>query len=135
MTKPFFGRGECSFSGNEINIMQVQGATVTVANLSQAKAFYENVLGFIPDAYYEPTKWQSFKFDGRTYFALIEVAGFQREAGADVVNFDVEEIEILWNRVRDKVEVEAALSETPWGSYRFIIKDPDGHRLGFVGEK
>ena len=115
--------------------MQVQGVTVTVSNLSQAKEFYEKTLGFIADSYYEPTKWQSYKFDGRTYFSIIEVVGFRREAGADIVNFDVEEIEIFWDRVRDKVEVEAELSETPWGSYRFIIKDPDRHRLGFVGKK
>jgi len=115
--------------------MQVQGVTVTVSNLSQAKAFYEKLLGFIPDSYYEPTRWQSYKFDGRAYFAIIELAGFQREAGADIVNFDVEEVEILWDHVSGKVEVEAELSETPWGSYRFIIKDPDGHRLGFVGKK
>jgi predicted enzyme related to lactoylglutathione lyase len=115
--------------------MQVQGVTVSVSDLSRSKAFYEEVLGFIPDSYYEPTRWQPYKFEGRAYFAIIEVPGLQRKAWADVVNFDVEEIASLWNRVRDKVEVEAELSETPWGSYRFIIKDPDGCRLGFAGKK
>ena len=61
--------------------------------------------------------------------------GFQRTAGSDIVNFDVQEIESLWNRIRDKVEVEAELGETPWGSYKFIIRDPDGCRLGFAGKK
>jgi uncharacterized glyoxalase superfamily protein PhnB len=59
----------------------------------------------------------------------------RREAWADVVNFDVDEVEVLWDRVRDKVEVETALSESPWGTYRFVIKDPDGYRLGFAGKK
>lgn len=115
--------------------MQVQGVTISVSDLARSKAFYEEVLGFIPDAYYEPTRWQPYQFEGRAYFAIIEMAGYRREASADVVNFDVEEIESLWDRVRDKAEVEAELSESPWGSYRFIIKDPDGHRLGFVGKK
>jgi predicted enzyme related to lactoylglutathione lyase len=115
--------------------MQVQGVTVSVSDLSRSKAFYEEVLGFIPDAYYEPTRWQPYKFEGRAYFAIIEVPGFQRNAASDVVNFDVQEIEALWSRVRDKVEVEAELSETPWGSYRFIVRDPDGCRLGFAGKK
>ncbi len=115
--------------------MQVQGVTVSVSDLSRSKAFYEEVLGFVPDAYYEPTRWQPYQFEGRAYFAIIEVADLRREASADVVNFDVEEIESLWARVRDKAEVEAELSESPWGSYRFVIRDPDGHRLGFVGKK
>jgi catechol 2,3-dioxygenase-like lactoylglutathione lyase family enzyme len=115
--------------------MQVQGVTVSVSDLLRSKAFYEGVLGFVPDAYYEPTRWQPYKFDGRAYFAIIEVPGLRREAWADVVNFDVDEIEVLWDRVRDKVEVETALSESPWGTYRFVIKDPDGYRLGFAGKK
>lgn len=109
--------------------MQVQGVTVSVSDLARSRAFYEGVLGFVPDDYYAPTRWQPYKFDGRTYFAIIEVPGFQRNAGSDVVNFDVDEIKALWDRVRDKVEVEAALCETPWDSYRFIIVDPDGCRL------
>ena len=115
--------------------MQVQGVTVSVSDLSRSKAFYEGVLGFVPDAYYEPTRWQSYKFDGRAYLAIIEVAGFRRQAGGDMVNFDVEEIEALWDRVRNQVKVEAELSKTPWGSYKFVIKDPDGCRLGFVGKQ
>ena len=115
--------------------MQVQGVTVSVSDLSRSKAFYEGVLGFGPDSYYEPTRWQSCEFDGRAYFAIIEVAGFQRVAGADMVNFDVEDVESLWVRVRGKVQVEAELSETPWGSFKFVIVDPDGNWLGFVGKR
>ena len=54
--------------------MQVQGVTISVSDLAQSKVFYEDVLGLVPDAYYEPTRWQSYKFDGRAYFAIIEVA-------------------------------------------------------------
>jgi catechol 2,3-dioxygenase-like lactoylglutathione lyase family enzyme len=115
--------------------MQVQGATVSVSDLERSKAFYEGVLGLVPDSYYEPTRWQPYKFDGRAYFAIIEVKGLQREAWSDIVNFGVEDIESLWDRVRDEVEVETELSETPWGSYKFVIRDPDGYRLGFAGQK
>ena len=113
--------------------MQVQGVTISVSDLSRSKAFYEEMLGFVPGDYYAPTRWQSYRFDGRAYLAIIEVAGLRREAGGDIVNFDVAEIAALWERVRDKAEVEAALAETPWGSYKFIIKDPDGYRLGIGG--
>jgi predicted enzyme related to lactoylglutathione lyase len=115
--------------------MQVQGVTVSVSDLSRSKAFYEGVLGFIPGAYYAPTRWQAYSFDGRAYFAIIEVPGFQRKAGSDIINFDVDEIDALWDRIRDKVSVEEALAETPWGPYKFVIIDPDGCRLGFAGKK
>ena len=102
--------------------MQTQGVTVSVSDLARSKAFYE------------PTRWQSYKFDGRAYLAIIEVPDFQRQASADMINFDVNDIEALWRRVGDKTTVEAELAETPWGSYKFVIQDPDGYRLGFVGK-
>jgi predicted enzyme related to lactoylglutathione lyase len=111
------------------------GETVLVSDLARSRAFYEEVLSFVPDAYYEPTRWQPYKFEERAYFAIIEVPDLHRKAWSDIVNFDVEEIEALWDRVRDKVKVEAALSETPWCSYESVIQDPDGWRLGFAGEK
>jgi catechol 2,3-dioxygenase-like lactoylglutathione lyase family enzyme len=115
--------------------MQVQGVTVSVSDLARSKAFYEDVLGFVPGAYYAPTRWQPYEFEGRAYFAIIEVPEVRRQGWSDVTNFDVEGIESFWERVRDKVVVETALSETPWGSLKFVIHDPDGWRLGFVGKK
>jgi catechol 2,3-dioxygenase-like lactoylglutathione lyase family enzyme len=115
--------------------MRVQGVTISVSDLARSKAFYEGVLGFIPGDYYAPTRWQAYKFEGRAYLALIEVPGFRRQAGGDIVNFDVEEVKALWDRVRDQVTAEAELAETPWGSFKFIVQDPDGYRLGFVGKK
>jgi catechol 2,3-dioxygenase-like lactoylglutathione lyase family enzyme len=41
--------------------MKVQGITRTVSDLERSKQFYEDVLGFEPDAFYEPTRWQSYK--------------------------------------------------------------------------
>jgi catechol 2,3-dioxygenase-like lactoylglutathione lyase family enzyme len=115
--------------------MQMQGVTISVSDLARSKAFYEEVLGTIPDAYYAPTRWQSYKLDGRAYLAIIEVPGFQRQVSSDMINFDVDEIESLWQRIRDKVTVETELAETPWGSRKFVIRDPDGYRLGFVGKR
>ena len=113
--------------------MQIQGVTITVSDLAKAKRFYEGVLGFVPDSYYKPTRWQSYKFDGRAYLGIAEVVDFQRADSSDIINFDVPDVESLWNRVKDKVDVEMELSKTAWGSYKFVIKDLDGYRLGFVG--
>jgi hypothetical protein len=80
-------------------------------------------------------RWQPYKFDGRMYFEIVEVTGFRPEAWSDIVNFDMDEIEVLWNRGRDKVDVDAELSKMPWGSYRLILQDPDGCQLGFAGKR
>ena len=113
--------------------IQIQGVTITVSDLAKAKRFYEGVFGFVPDSYYEPTRWQSYKFEGRAYLGIAEVVDFQRADSSDIINFDVPDVESMWNRVKDKVDVEMELSKTAWGSYKFVIKDLDGYRLGFVG--
>jgi uncharacterized glyoxalase superfamily protein PhnB len=34
--------------------------------------------------------------------------------------------------VKDSADVAEPLAETPYGTYKFVVKDPDGYRLGFV---
>lgn len=106
--------------------MELSGLTHTVANLDKAKHFYEEVLGFEPGGYYAPTRWQSYKCQEGVYFAIGEAPGSTNETC-----FTVENIEAFWSQIKDKVEVVSPLEKTPWGTYRFVIKDPDGHLLAF----
>ena len=41
-------------------------------------------------------------------------------------------MEGLWARVKDSAEVAEPLATTAYGTYKFVVKDPDGYRLGFV---
>ena len=107
--------------------MKVQGITKTVADLERSRQFYEDLLGFEPDAFYEPTRWQSYKMSGTTFFAVGEPPG-----STDETAFFVPDVEVLWERVKDKVEVVKPLAMMPWGSYKFVVRDPDGHLLAFV---
>jgi catechol 2,3-dioxygenase-like lactoylglutathione lyase family enzyme len=111
--------------------MRIQGVTIEVSDLNQAKDFYENVLGFVPGAYYEPTKWQPYMF-GDQYFAIREVESKRPHEDLDITNFELEDVEELWSRVQGSAEVAEPLASTPYGTYKFVIKDPDGYRLGFV---
>ena len=43
----------------------------------------------------------------------------------------VDDLEGLWARIKDQVQVVNPLERTPWGTYRFVISDPDGHLLAF----
>lgn len=111
--------------------MKLQVITISVSDLTHSRAFYEEILGFEPDIAYE--KWQSYKVEGDGGFGIIEEPGLQREPSEDIINFRVERVEGYWERVKDSVEVEAPLATTAWGTYKFVIRDPDGFRLGFVG--
>lgn len=111
--------------------MKLQVITISVSNLAQSRAFYEEILGFEPDIAYE--KWQSYKIEGDGGFGIIEEPGLQREPNQDIVNFRVESVEAYWEEMKDRVEVEAPLATTSWGTYKFVIRDPDDFRLGFVG--
>lgn len=106
--------------------MKLAGITRTVADVEKSKRFYEDLLGFEPDAYYEPTHWQSYKVQEGVFFAVGEEPGSTEEAA-----IGVDDIEGLWLRIKDRVEVVSPLAKTPWGTYRFVIKDPDGHLLAF----
>jgi catechol 2,3-dioxygenase-like lactoylglutathione lyase family enzyme len=115
--------------------LAVQGVTITVSDLERSQRFYQEVLGFEPDSFYEPTRWQSYRFAGRAYFAIGEVPGYETARSKHIVNFDVWEIEDYWDRIKDHVDIEEVLTETPWGSHKFVIQDPDGNRLGFVEKR
>jgi uncharacterized glyoxalase superfamily protein PhnB len=41
-------------------------------------------------------------------------------------------VDALWERLKDRVEVVEELFDTPYGSRKFTIRDPDGNELGFV---
>jgi len=112
-------------------IPAIQAVTITVSSLARSRIFYEEILGFEPDAYYEPTRWQCYKSDGRAYLGIAEEPAYKWMDSKDILNFDVEDLEQLWKKVGEKCEVESPLGKTPWGSYKFVIRDPDGHRLGF----
>ena len=109
--------------------MDLLGITQVVVCLEKSKQFYEDVLGFEPDAFYEPTKWQSYKCQNGVFFAVGEEPGSTNE-----VSFAVSNVEVLWERVKDMVDVVNPLERTPWGTYRFTIRDPDGRLLAF-GQK
>ncbi len=109
----------------------MQGVTIGVSDLAASKDFYENVLGFEPGEYYEPTKWQPYSF-GDQYFAIRGVDTMRPHDDYDITNFELDDVESLWDRVKDSAEVAEPLAPTPYGTYKFVVKDPDGYRLGFV---
>lgn len=114
---------------------ELQVVTISVASLETSRAFYEAVLGFEPDVYYEPTRWQSYRLEGASGFGIRETPSLIRSTTDDIINFTVRDVEALWEKVKDNtLVVEEDLATTPWGAYKFVVRDPDGFRLGFIGQ-
>ena len=88
-------------------IPEIQAISITVQNLKSAKQFYEDILGFEPDAFFEATRWQSYKSEGRAYFCIAEDVNFSREKSKDIINFDIENIDQYWEEIKHKVEIES----------------------------
>ena len=47
-------------------------------------------------------------------------------------NFSVKDVDVLWERLHNKVEIVEPLFDTPYGTRKFTIRDLDGNELGFV---
>ena len=43
-------------------------------------------------------------------------------------------VDAWWEKLRDRAEVVEPLFDTPYGTRKFTVKDPDGNELGFVRE-
>ncbi|MGM0883690.1 MAG: VOC family protein [Bacillota bacterium] len=48
------------------------------------------------------------------------------------LNFQVPNLEKLWDFLKDKAAVVEELHTTPYGVTKFTIADPDGNELGFT---
>ncbi|WP_310832784.1 VOC family protein [Paenibacillus pedocola] len=105
---------------------------VNVSDIGKALNWYEEILGFENDGGWPhdiPT-YYDFKSEEGAKFAIMEVKG-ERSHGR--LNFDVANVDELWEALKDKVDVVEPLFDTPWGTRKFTIKDLDGNELGFGG--
>jgi len=96
--------------------MRIQGITIEVSDLTASKNFYENVLGFQPGEYYEPTKWQPYTFADQ-YFAIREVEGKKPHDDLDITNFELDDVDELWASVKDSATIAEPLAPTPYGTH------------------
>ena len=50
-------------------------------------------------------------------------------------NFKVDDVDAMWNDLKDKVTIIETIETMPYGNRKFTIADPDGNELGFVQER
>ena len=49
------------------------------------------------------------------------------------LNFNDEDVDALWQKLKDKVNILEPLFDTPWGTRKFTIIDLDGNVIGVGG--
>ena len=114
-----------------MDIPRLTHVRVNVRDLAASVAWYERVLGVAAQGHWPPQDPTYVNFDvGPAQFAL----GRYDPAPATGArfNFEVDDVDAWWRRLGGEADVLEPLTNTPYGSRKFTIRDPDGNELGFV---
>lgn len=102
-----------------------------VRRLSEAIDWYSRTLGFEVQNLWPPDSPNYADFvsrEGATFSVMVA----EPVPSGGRFNFSVENVDALWDQLKDRVVVVEPLFETAYGSRKFTIRDPDGNELGFV---
>jgi catechol 2,3-dioxygenase-like lactoylglutathione lyase family enzyme len=102
-----------------------------VRNLEKAIQWYGEVLGFELDSVWPPGApvYADFHLQEGAVFAI---AVAETVPSGARFNFAVQDVDALWEQLKDKVTVVEPLFDTPYGTRKFTLRDPDGNELGFT---
>jgi catechol 2,3-dioxygenase-like lactoylglutathione lyase family enzyme len=108
---------------------KLEHVRANVADLHAAVEWYTTVLGFEVESYWPPDapNYAHFVTDSGATFAVMEAAG---RGGR--FNFTVDDPDAWWDKLKDRAVIVEPLFDTPYGTRKFTIADPDGNELGFV---
>lgn len=105
-----------------------------VSDLHRAIAWYEDVVGFECLGADITDQWQYAQFAGQGG-ATFSVMVADTQGTSARFNFSVEDVDALWERLKDRAVVVEPIETMPYGNRKFTIADPDGNELGFVQEE
>lgn len=103
---------------------------VNVSDIEKSLKWYETVLGFENNGGWPLEKPNYYGFvseEGASFSIMAVHGGFT----SGRYNFQVDDVDELWETLKDKAEVVEALFDTAYGTRKFTIKDLDGNELGF----
>jgi uncharacterized glyoxalase superfamily protein PhnB len=101
-------------------------------DLQKTIDFYTKLLGFTlngtwPEA--EPTWCNLSSGDATLMFSTYGADGALEMSGSLYLYPD--DVDALWERVKDHAEVDAPLRDTEYGMREFVVHDPNGYHLAF----
>lgn len=104
---------------------------VNVQDLAASIGWYEGLFGVTAEGHWPPESPTYVHFSlGPVQFALGRYD--PTPATGARFNFEVDDVDAWWTRLGSHSDVLEALFETPYGTRKFTIRDPDGNELGFV---
>ncbi|MCI9553041.1 MAG: VOC family protein [Acutalibacter sp.] len=111
--------------------MKLGHVKLGVSDLKRSLEWYTQILGFEVDSYWpkEKPNYYDFKGSGATFSIGQAEHGGIYHGGR--INFEVDDVGGLWEKLKDKATVVEPIWDTPWGTRKFTIADPDGNELGF----
>lgn len=102
-----------------------------VSDLKRSLKWYTEVLGFEVDSCYPEENPVYYDFKGIGVCFSIGLAEVGNIYHGGRTNFKAENVDELWEELKNKVDVIEPIWDTPWGTRKFTIADPDGNELGF----
>jgi catechol 2,3-dioxygenase-like lactoylglutathione lyase family enzyme len=104
---------------------------VNVRDLVAAIDWYERLLGVPAGGHWPPGAPTYAHFTlGSAQFALGQYE--PAPAVGARFNFEIDDVDAWWEQVGPDADVIEPLFDTPYGTRKFTIRDPDGNELGFV---
>jgi len=104
--------------------------TIGVRNVVESIAFYERAVGFEAVVTLGDPPTFALLGTGEVALGLVERTG--PVAGFVCCYVDVEGVEDLHRRCVDAgARITCPLTRQPWGTYDFVIADPDGNQVAF----
>jgi uncharacterized glyoxalase superfamily protein PhnB len=102
-----------------------------VRDLHAAVTWYTQVLGFEIDFAYPPgASTPSYVQFKRSEGAVFSIMAAETIGGR--FNFYVADVDRAWQNLKRKSQVIEPLFDTPYGTRKFTLRDPDGNEIGFV---
>jgi catechol 2,3-dioxygenase-like lactoylglutathione lyase family enzyme len=104
---------------------------LTVPNIDKSVGFYTDTLGF--SVVNQMEGWAVVQKDGfEVMFALPnEHVPFEKPHFTGSIYFNVDDVETVWAKLKERVKVVYDLETFPYGMKEFAILDGDGYLLQF----
>jgi len=102
-------------------------------NMAESLEFYSLILGFRVESYDEHLGWACIVKDTiRIMFSLPnEQRPFDRPVFTGSFYFYPDNVELLWHKVKDQVQIAYPLEKFDYGMHEFGIYDNNGYLLQF----
>lgn len=103
---------------------------INVTDLDRSIAWYERTFGVPAEGHWPPDRPTYVHFT--LGFAQLAIGRYDPAPATGArLNLEVDDVDAWWHRLREEDVVEP-LFDTPYGTRKFTIRDPDGNELGFV---